>query len=160
VGYRLLIKVSRRNSAEKLVKEPIEKMTPMTLTNMTNSITNGGMGLAQALQPVTFSIKEEVSNHNQRPEALDSQGVHQLVVVEAEEFFGVGKENLNIPTGSDMSQQGGGIGLEVAGSPKAGGAVQLLADEDDLAAVELLDTGRNNVDIDQALTILGRIWEG
>lgn len=52
-------------------------------------IADGPMGVRVELKPGTFFVQEGVGGHDERPEAQDGGGVHKLVLVEAEQVFGI-----------------------------------------------------------------------
>jgi len=64
-------------------------MPPMPTLDLASGITQGYMRLAVVLKPGTFFVQEGVGGHDERPEAQDGGGVHKLVLVEAEQVFGI-----------------------------------------------------------------------
>jgi hypothetical protein len=85
---------------------PIQQMTPMPTLYLTTCIPQCNMGLLSIPQAGTFLVKERVGGHDERPKTNDSGGRHQLVLVQAQQVFGIAEQNLNVPAGCDVIQQG------------------------------------------------------
>src|SRR3989304_516769 len=118
---------------------PIHDVTPMPALHFTTGVTKRNMDVLLTLQAVTLFIQENVSSHNERPKAQDSGGIHELVVVKTQQVFGVAEQDFDVPTGSDMLEQGHRIGVQITGGPVAHRlerTVQGETSDDDLTGVE------------------------
>ena len=54
--------------------KPVEQMPPMTTLDLTASLTNGDRTLPLGLQAVALLIKEDIGQHDQRPEVHGCRG--------------------------------------------------------------------------------------
>lgn len=138
---------------------PVQHMTPVAALHLTPGITERDMPVAFITQASAFLVKEGISGHDEGPETQDGGGIHELVVVETEQVFGIAEQDLDVPTGGDMIDQGGRIGIQVTGGPVAHRlerTVQGETSDDDLAGVELAHARANYMHVDRAWVFLAR----
>ncbi len=137
--------------------EPVKQVLMMNMLNLSACLTDGDVGLPLLTEAVAFILQEDIGGHDQGPEVLNGSGAHDQILVETEEFLGVSKENLDLPTSGNVDQEGFGVGGEITGSPIAGcrmRGIERSADDDDLAAVEFAHAGGKDVDVDLSWLVL------
>src|SRR3989304_352243 len=96
---------------------PVHHMTPVPTLHLTAGVTESDMGVLLMVQSGTLLVKERVSGHDERPEAQDGGGLHELVLVETKQVFGIAEQDLDVPSRGDMIDQGRPIGFQVTGGP-------------------------------------------
>src|SRR6266700_218000 len=101
-----IIQGVRLNARLELPMKPIEYMATMTALNLTPGLADGDMALPLFLQAVALFLQEDIGQHRQGPEADDGCGTHHLILIQAQFFLAIAKEDLNVPTGCDMHKQG------------------------------------------------------
>src|SRR5712691_11294009 len=119
--------------------KPIEHMPTMTALDLTPSFANSDMALPLLLQAVALFLQEDIGEHRQGPEAHNGDRAHHLILIQAQFFLAITKEYLDVPTGSDMHEQGFWMGFQITGGPIAclrERGIQRLTHNDHLAAVE------------------------
>src|SRR5712671_6002556 len=99
--------------------KPIEDLSTMPTLHFTPCLANRDMTMPLCLQARTLFLQEDISEHRQRPEAHNSDRTHQLILVQAQLFFAIAKEHLNVPASCDRHEQELCRGLQIAGSPVA-----------------------------------------
>src|SRR5260370_3770583 len=107
------------------------------------------MALLLSAQKGSLVVEEDISGHDQSPEANNGGSGHELIMVDAKHVFGVLEEDLNLPAHGNMVDQGDQVRLQIAGGPVADGfgwAIQAGADDNDLAAVQLTNARRQDMD--------------
>jgi hypothetical protein len=80
-----------------LFKEPKQEMVVMQPLEFTPGFTHGKQRLVRLTPTMARTPQEVVNEQSQGPEAEDGGGVHQLAVVAAHFFFGIGEEQLDLP---------------------------------------------------------------
>ena len=126
--------------------DPIQKMTPMSALNLMASIAEGNMRLPFISQASTLLIQKEISGHNKHPETNNGGGLHQLILVEAQQVFSITEQDFNVPVSGNMLEQGYGISLQVTRCPIAHGlerTIQVIAGNHELAGIEFADACPN-----------------
>jgi len=93
------VKLSERDPGQELLMNPVDHMTPVPTLNFAPSIAEGDVATTLAVQPGTLFIQESVNGHNERPETQDGGGIHELVLVETQQVFGITEQDLDVPTG-------------------------------------------------------------
>src|SRR5712692_659887 len=119
--------------------KPIEHMPTMAALDFLPSLTNSDMTLPLCLQAVALFLQEDIGQHRQRPEAHDGRRAHHLILIPAQFFLAITKEDLDVPAGSDMDEQHLRGSFQIAGGPIAGlreRGIQRLAHDHDLTEVE------------------------
>ncbi len=99
--------------------KPIEHMPPIATLDFAPGLANGDMPLPLGLQAVAFFFQKDIGQHRQGPEAHNGHHAHQLVLIHAQFFFAIAKEDLNLQARRDMYEQSGQSGLQIAGGPVA-----------------------------------------
>src|SRR5437879_5407874 len=96
--------------------KPIEQLSAMTTLDFTAGLPNADMTLPLLLQAVALFLQEDIGQHRQRPEAHNGRRTHQLIVIQAQFFFAITKEDLNIPPRRDVHEQRGWVSFQITGS--------------------------------------------
>jgi len=99
--------------------KPLKDQATMATLDLTTSLAKGNRALPLLLQAALLFFQESVSQHRQRPEAYKSCGVHQLRVIQAQLFFPILEENLNVPACRDMAEQSGRVGFQIDFWPRS-----------------------------------------
>src|SRR5688500_5990 len=105
----------------KLLAQPIEQMDTV---GALDGALDGALGVANrdvllsgSGKAGAFLLKKDVGGQHQGPEADNRRRAHQLILVEAEQFFRVGKQNLDVPTHGQMADQGRSIRAHLTRGP-------------------------------------------
>src|SRR5258708_24979372 len=99
--------------------KPSEQMSSMATLDFTPRLPDSDGALPLRLQAVALFLQEDISEHGQGPETHESEGAHQLIVIQAQLFFAISKEDFDVPTCGDVGEQQLWTGLQVTGSPIA-----------------------------------------
>src|SRR5258708_17037430 len=102
-----------------LFMKPSEQMSSMATLDFTASLPDGNRALPLRLQAVALFLQEDIGQHRQRPETHNGGGAHQLIVIQAQLFFAIAKEHLDVPPRRDMGKQQLWTGLPGATRPLA-----------------------------------------
>lgn len=86
--------------------KPIKHMSTMATLDLTPGLANGDMALPLVLQTVALFLEEDIREHPHCPEAHDRGGAHQLILIQAQFFLAIAKEDFDIEAGSDVQEQG------------------------------------------------------
>src|SRR5258708_29244929 len=97
-----------------LFMKPSEQMSSMATLDFTASRPDGNRALPLRLQAVALFLQEDIGKPRQRPETHNGGGAHQLIVIQAQLFFAIPKEHLDVPARRDMGKQQLWTGLQVA----------------------------------------------
>jgi hypothetical protein len=119
--------------------KPIEHIPTMAALDLTAGLANGDMTLPLLVQAVALFLQEDIGEHRQSPEAHNGDRAHHLILIQAQFFLAIAKEDLDVPTGRDMHEQGLWIGFQITRRPRAclrERGIQRLTHNDHLAAVE------------------------
>ncbi len=120
------------------------------------SLADGDMTLLLQGQPCPLLLDKRIGGEDQGPEAHNGRGRHELVLIQAEQIFGVAKKHLHIPPRGDVAEQRGHIGVQVARGPVAcrgRRSVEGGTGDDELTAVEGAHPCLDNMDVDLARLI-------
>lgn len=93
--------------------KPIEHMTTMATLDFLPGLSNADMALPLLLQAVALFLQEDIGQHGQRPEAYTGRCTHQLLLVQAQFFLAIAKEDLHIPPRRDRDEQRGWISFQI-----------------------------------------------
>src|SRR2546421_12861233 len=99
--------------------KPVEQIPPMTTLDLALRLADRDRALPLCLQANAFFLQEDIGQHGQGPETHDSDGAHQLILIQAQFFFAIAKEDLDIPPCSDVREQHLWRSLQITGSPIA-----------------------------------------
>src|SRR5258708_2357022 len=122
-----------------LFMKPSEQMAAMATLDFTASLPDGNRALPLRLEAGAVVLQEDIGQHRQRPETHNGGGAHQLIVIQAQLFFAIAKEHLDVPARRDMGKQQLWTGLQVARREVTclrDRSIQGLAHDHDLAGVE------------------------
>src|SRR5947209_16918801 len=118
------IECFRFNTGLELPMKPVEQMPPMATLDFTARLPNGDRALPLGLQAIAFFFEEDIGQHRQRPEANESRGAHQLILVQAQFFLAISKEDFDVPTRGNMREQHHWRRLQIDFSPNSVPATQ------------------------------------
>src|SRR5438034_3512388 len=118
-GSEEFIQGVRFNARLELPMKPIKHMSTMATLDLTPGLANGDMALPLLLQTVALFLEEDIREHSQGPETHDGDGAHQLILIQAQFFFAIAKEDFDIPASSDVQEQGLWARFQITGSPIA-----------------------------------------
>jgi hypothetical protein len=104
-GREKFIQRIRLNAGLELPMKPVEQMPPMAALDLPSGFANGDVALPLFLQTVALFLQKDIGQHRQRPEAHNSGGAHQLILVQAQFFLAISKEDFDIPTCRDVREQ-------------------------------------------------------
>ena len=96
------------NAGLKLLKKPEKQQAPMAALELAASLANGDRALPLLRHSVLLFLQEGRGEHRQGPEAQESGGAHQLVVIQAQLFLAIFEEDLDVEAGRRCA---GGAGL-------------------------------------------------
>src|SRR6266516_3498867 len=133
-----------------LLMKPVEQMSSMATLDFTPSLSNGDRALPLPLQAVALFLQEDISQHGQRPEPHDGDGAHQLILIQAQFFLAIAKEDFDIPTRCDVQEQCLRAGFHITGSPIAclrERGIQRLPHDHHLAMVQAAHPCCHNVHV-------------
>src|SRR6266581_5072721 len=136
--------------------KPIKHMSTMATLDLTPGLANGDMALPLLLQTVALFLEEDIREHSQGPETHDGDGAHQLILIQAQFFFAIAKEDFDIPASSDVQEQGLWARFQITGSPIAclrHGVVQRLTHDHDLAPVQAAHPRRYDMYVNRLLSL-------
>ena len=77
----------------------------MKTLDLTTRFTKGDRTLPLLLQAIPLFIEKGIGKQGQAPKAHERSGTHELILVQAEFFLAIGKEDFNVPTCRDVLQQ-------------------------------------------------------
>src|SRR5258708_2077683 len=122
----------------------------MKTLDLTTRFANSDRALPLLLQAIPFFIEKGVGKQGQAPKAHKRSGTHELILVQAELFLAICKEDFDVPARRDVLQQPLRRGGEIAGRPIArlrNGIVQRTTHDDHLARVELAHACRDDMHV-------------
>jgi hypothetical protein len=119
--------------------KPVERMLSMATLDFTPSLPDGDEALPPRLQAVALLLQEDRDQHGQLPETHDGDGAHQLILIQAQFFLAMAKEDFDTPTSCDVHEQRLRARFHITGSPIAclrHRGIQRLPHDHDLATVQ------------------------
>ena len=88
-----------------LLSEPKQELASMKTLDLATCLADGDGALPLLLQTVPLFIEKGVGEQGQAPKAHKRGGTHELILIEAELFLAIGKEDFDVPARRDMRQQ-------------------------------------------------------
>jgi hypothetical protein len=132
--------------------QPVKQTTTMATLDFASTFANGRWALPPDLQTVLLFFQKDVDQQSQSPEAHQSLGAHELVMVQSKLFFAVGEEDFNVPARREMGKQGVRIRIQIAGGPiprLRERSRERMAHDHHLATVQLAYPGGYHMDVDR-----------
>src|SRR5690348_5272984 len=99
--------------------KPIKHMPTMATLDFPPGLPDSDMALPLCLQASAFFLQKDIGEHHQGPEAHNGLDTHQLVLIQAQFFFAITKEDFDVPASSDVREQHLWAGFQITGSPIA-----------------------------------------
>src|SRR6266566_4911413 len=119
--------------------KPIKHMPTMATLDLTSGFPDSDMALPLRLQACAFFLQKDIGEHHQGPEAHNGPDAHQLILIQAQFFLAIAKEDFDIPTSCDVQEQRLRARFHITRSPIAclrHRGIQRLPHDHDLATVQ------------------------
>ncbi len=79
-----------------LLSKPKQELASMKTLDLAARLANGEGALPSLLQMSPFFIEKRVGEQGQTPEAHERGGTHELILIQAELFLAISKENFDV----------------------------------------------------------------